>query len=245
MPYTSVNHYDHFAEYYNLLMLGGYYDYQAQARTLATLIPEGTDILEIGVGTGLMLRELLALGYSVAGIDHTQAMLEQARDLLGLNVPLFQADVTDFDLGRRFGAALSNGGVWYGVWWKDGRFGYCGHLPDPGAVRASLRCVARHIAPGGQLVLSLQDAHVDKTMPLPDGVTYEQRIHDKGNGVFDKEYIFVRDSDGERICYERLTLCYIDSALFEGQMRDEGFTDPEVSKDKRYMIFTRSEADPF
>lgn len=239
MTFSSVNHYANLAEYYNNLMLGGYYDYQAQAQTVASLIPPGTPILEVGAGTGLMLKQLMSLGYPVAGIDHTAAMLDQARVLLGPDVPLTEADVTDFDLGQQYGAALSNGGVWYGVRWEDGSFGYCGHLPDPKAVAASLRCVARHIGPGGLLALSIQDAHVDKTMPLPDGVTYEQRIHDKGHGVFDKEYMFVRDSDGQRLCYERLTLCYIDSALFEGEMRSSGFAGPEISEDERYMIFRR------
>ncbi len=240
MSNVPVNQYDAMAKCYNLLMLGGYYDYRAQAQTLATLVPAGAEVLEIGAGTGLMLRELVALGYRVTGLDHTPTMLDQARDLLGPDVPLVEADVTAFDLGRAFDVVLSNGGVWYGVWWEDGRHGYCGHLPDPDAVDRSLACVARHIAPRGRLILSLQDAHRDKSMPLPEDVTYTQRIHDMDNGVFDKEYIFTRNSDHAQLCYERLTLAYIDTGRFEGCLGAAGLTGPRVSEDKRYLVFERA-----
>jgi len=165
-------------------------------------------------------------------------MLDQAKNLLGSEVSLFQTDVTDFDLGQTYQAIISNGGVWYGVWWEDGKFGYCGHLPDQAEVLKSIRCVVRHIAPKGQLVLSMQDAHCNKIMDLPQDVTYEQRIHDKGNGVFEKEYIFVRNSNHERLCYQKLTLAYIDNSVFESALQAEGFTKPVISPDKRYMVFT-------
>lgn len=241
MSRTSINQYDAMVECYNLLMLGGYYDYQAQAQTLSTILHPNSNILEIGVGTGLMLKELLALNYQVTGLDHTQSMLDQARILLGPNVPLIQADVTNFDLGQSYQTVISNGGVWYGVWWEDGQFGYCGHLPNQAEVLKSIGCVAQHITPKGQLILSLQDAHHNKTMDLSPDVTYEQRIHEKGDGVFDKEYIFTCNNTHKRLCYQKLTLAYIDNLVFEGALQAEGFSGPIISPDRRYMIFTRSE----
>lgn len=240
MNTPAVNQYDAMSSCYNLLMLGGYYDYQAQAQTLATLLPQSYDVLEIGAGTGLMLKELINLGYQVTGMDHTQSMLEQARELLGPTIPLIQADVTDFDLEKQFQVVLSNGGVWYGVWWESGEFGYCGHLPEQSAVLKSIRCVARHVAANGQLVLSMQPAHRNKTMALPQGVTYEQRIHPLEKGAFEKEYIFTRQQDQVQICYQKLTLAYIDNAVFEDALKMEGFTPPQISSDQRYMIFTKS-----
>jgi hypothetical protein len=239
----NINQYDSMAKCYNLLMLGGYYDYQAQTQTLASILPPKASILEIGAGTGLMLKELLALGYQVTGMDHTQIMLDQARELLGPDIPLIQANVTNFYLGQRYQAVISNGGVWYGVWWEDGRFGYCGHLPDQNEVLKSIHCVAQHIALNGQLILSMQAAHHNKTMSLPQNVTYEQRIHDKGCGIFEKEYIFTRNSNHEQLCYQKLTLAYIDNSVFEGALQAEGFSGPVISQDKRYMVFTCSELD--
>ncbi len=41
-------------------------------------IPNGARILEIGIGTGGLLKELAAVGSRVIGVDHSPAMLEEA-----------------------------------------------------------------------------------------------------------------------------------------------------------------------
>ena len=163
-------------------------------------------------------------------------MLERAALLLGEAVSLAQADVTRLDLGETFDAVVSNGGVWYGV--RDGSgHGYCGHLPQLEAVRQSVLRVGQHVAPGGALVLSIQDRHADKVMELPDGVTYEQRIEPKGGGVFQKEYIFTRGA--ERIAYESLDLAYYDSDVFEGFAKEAGLGAPKPTADREYVVFRR------
>lgn len=105
-------------------------------------IPNGTTLLEIGIGTGGLLTELAARASQVIGVDHSPAMLEEAR--------------------RR----LTNGGV-IGV---DLRLGEMTHLPlsdasvgcvvanmvlhhaaDPQAVLSEIR---RVLAPGGVLLLA-------------------------------------------------------------------------------------------
>lgn len=51
-------------------------DYRSR---LLALIPKGGTLLEIGVGTGGLLTELAALGTKVIGVDHSPAMLDEAR----------------------------------------------------------------------------------------------------------------------------------------------------------------------
>ena len=233
----SINRYDGLADYYDHLMLGGYYDYEAQASSLAKVLPAGWRVLELGIGTGLLASKLIQRGYDVAGVDHTEAMLNRARALLGADVALFEADVRTLDLGRRFDAAVSNGGVWYGVWGPD-TYGYCGHLPDQRQVRQSIRSVGRHVVAGGKLVLSLQDRHVDKKIRLPEGILYQQRIIDLGGGVFEKQYIFSRGR--KRLAYQSLTLAYIDNAVFEDAARIAGFAGPTVTADRRYLVFDKN-----
>jgi ArsR family transcriptional regulator len=106
------------------------------------LVPEGSTVLEIGVGTGGLLAELAVRAAKVIGVDHSPAMLEEAR--------------------RR----LMNGGL-SGV---ELRLGEMGHLPlpdasvgcvvanmvlhhaaDPARVLAEIR---RVLAPGGLLLLA-------------------------------------------------------------------------------------------
>ena len=75
---------------------------------------------------------------------------------------------------------MSNGGVWYSVKWPDNSLGYCGHLRDKEDIKRSIENVCLHLLSGGQLVLSVQEAHQDKKIQLSDDIVYEQRIEDIG-----------------------------------------------------------------
>jgi ArsR family transcriptional regulator len=48
-------------------------------RRLLELLPEGVTVLEIGIGTGGLLTELADRASQVIGVDHSPAMLEEAR----------------------------------------------------------------------------------------------------------------------------------------------------------------------
>ena len=109
---------------------------------LLELVPENCTVLEIGIGTGGLLRELSVRASQVIGVDHSPAMLEEAR--------------------RRL-AAAAVGGI-------ELRLGEMSHLPlpdtsvgcvvanmvlhhaaDPQAVLAEIR---RVLKPGGMLLLA-------------------------------------------------------------------------------------------
>ncbi len=237
---TPGNRYDAFAAQYNRLMQGGYYDYGKQADALARVVPAGVSILEIGVGTGLLAKELVGRGWRVTGVDHTDEMLEQARELLGPEVALARADVVSFDLGARFDVVISNGGVWYGID-DEGTLGYCGHLDTIDDVRSSLARVAAHLEPEGVLVLSLQAPHLDRDMDLPDEVVYRQRITDRGTTgpvhAIDKEYRFERN--GETLLTTTLRLAYLDAGWWEAELAKHGFGGPERTDDGLYVVFRR------
>ena len=70
-------------------------------------------ILELGAGTGRVALALAEAGYAVTGIDTSETMLTQARRKLaaaklprGASLELVSADMTTFDLGRKFGLIL-------------------------------------------------------------------------------------------------------------------------------------------
>ena len=88
-----INQYEEMATYYNQLMLAGYYDYQQQSLSLAKILPLNASVLEIGIGTGLMAQQLKKDGFKITGVDHSQAMLAQAKELLGSDVRLELADI--------------------------------------------------------------------------------------------------------------------------------------------------------
>lgn len=56
-----MNEYTGIADYYDLLMTSGYYNYEKIAKAIKTIISKDQKIIEIGVGTGLVLEQLSQL----------------------------------------------------------------------------------------------------------------------------------------------------------------------------------------
>jgi SAM-dependent methyltransferase len=65
---------------------------------------ECRSVLEPGCGSGRMLAALAAHGLEVVGIDTSDEMLDLAR---ARGAEIVRADMTNFDLGRRFDGAVS------------------------------------------------------------------------------------------------------------------------------------------
>jgi len=64
-------------------------------------VPEGASILELGCGTGRILRPLASLGHPVLGVDESPAMLARVADL-----PTVRSQIETLRLDRRFDAVL-------------------------------------------------------------------------------------------------------------------------------------------
>jgi ubiquinone/menaquinone biosynthesis C-methylase UbiE len=111
-----VNSYTGLAAHYDLIMTSGYYDYDDYARTILDLIGDRRQILEVGVGTGLVCERLLDTGppdLMLTGIDHTDSMITQARARLGSRAACIQQDILHMAFPPAFDAAFSVGGVWF------------------------------------------------------------------------------------------------------------------------------------
>jgi SAM-dependent methyltransferase len=98
--------------------------------------PECQSVLEPGCGSGRMLAALAAHGLEVVGIDTSEAMLALAR---ARGAELVRADMTDFDLGRRFDGAVSVVST-VGILGSDG-------------LASHLESMARHLEPGGRYLV--------------------------------------------------------------------------------------------
>lgn len=96
-------------------------------------------VLDIASGTGPHLLRLAARGYEMTGLDLSTENLAYVRNRAeksGLKVELVQADMTDFDLGAPFDAAMCL---------QDSQ----GHLLTNEAILSHLRAAARAVRPGG------------------------------------------------------------------------------------------------
>jgi len=232
------NHYDSFAGFYDDIMLAGYYDYDEQIQQLCRLIPRGSRVLELGVGTGLLAEKLVDFGYEVAGVDHTAEMIELARERLGPSADLFRADVRKMNLPRKYECAISNGGVWYGVSDKDtGTYKYCGHLNQIEDIRTSIQQVCDALTPNARVILSIQDFHKNLSLNLPDGGKYTQEIERLCGDTIRKKYVKTTDLGQQT---ETLNLTYIDKDVFEQEFQKYGFSVQKFETESKYITFKRN-----
>lgn len=203
VPQVSDSYAD-LSGFYDLVMDSGYYDYDAYARALLARIGTRRDVLELGVGTGLVADRLLARGpraLRLTGIDHTANMLAQARDRLGERVRLSHEDVLDLSFPSSFDVAYSIGGVWYIV--QDGEEAWLSsHLMEEEGNAAGLANLAAAIRPGGCLLLSVQGPHRRSDRSLPGGLVYTQHVAVDSEGRHTKDYYIERE--GAVLAHQRL-----------------------------------------
>jgi SAM-dependent methyltransferase len=116
-------------------------DYPREAAELERLIqqrrPGARTLLDVACGTGAHLEHLT--GYEVEGLDLDPEMLGVARERLP-NVPLHEGDMADFDLGKRFDAVVC-------------MFSSIGYVRTEERLRSAVASMARHLEPGGVLVV--------------------------------------------------------------------------------------------
>jgi SAM-dependent methyltransferase len=128
------------ARYYDALY--SWKDYAGEAEPVHELVqarkPGAATLLDVACGTGAHLAELRRW-YRCEGLDLDPELLAVARERLP-DLPLHQADMRDFDLGRRFDAVTC-------------LFSSIGYLLTVDALEAAVAAMARHLEPGGVLVV--------------------------------------------------------------------------------------------
>jgi SAM-dependent methyltransferase len=138
-------------------------DYAAEAATIERVVrerrPEARTLLDVACGTGRHL-EHLQKSFDCEGVDLDEGLLEVARDRLP-GVPFELADMRDFDLGRRFDAVTC-------------LFSAIGFVDGPDELRAAAASLARHLEPGGVLVVEPWIAPDDWIPNRPHLLSHEE-----------------------------------------------------------------------
>jgi SAM-dependent methyltransferase len=141
---THADPYDRLAPAYDVLTAG--YDHERWLAALVTLLREsglaGTNVLDVGCGTGASAAPLLAAGFTVTGVDRSAGMLEIARERMGEEMELVQADMRGLPCLGAFDvvACLDDG---------------LNHLLSGADLQAALESMARNLAPGGLVLFDL------------------------------------------------------------------------------------------
>lgn len=200
---VDLNTYEGIAEFYDTLMTKGYYDYDELTKELSDLIGHKRELLELGVGTGLVAELLLKQNndFDITGIDNTEAMIAQAKERLGDKIKYELQDVTKLTLNKKFEGAFSVGGCWYFIDnGKDNALELCSHIDDLETSKQGLKRVVEHLESDGILALALQAAHTNYSKELSDDLTYSQEIFKEPSG-FTKHYCFKKD---EKVVAEQM-----------------------------------------
>ena len=194
---NRMGKYTEMAEHYDTIVLSGYYDYDSVVESLEAL-HYGSNLLEIGCGTGLILEKLAQKDSlrSLTGIDFTDSMLDIAKKRLKKHrqVQLFSQNVVSLQLPAQYSTAFSWGGAWY-FSRKNKQLNFISHLQEQIENERGIENISNHIIPGGYLLLGIQGPHYDYSEPVSNGMTYSQRIFSERDG-FIKEYYML---DGEKV----------------------------------------------
>jgi SAM-dependent methyltransferase len=129
------------ARYYDTIY--SFKDYQAEAQRLIAVIHEhlrsgGRRLLDVACGTGHHIEHLKAT-FDVEGLDISLELLGIARQR-NPGVPFHQADMTDFHLGHEFDVVAC-------------LFSSIGYVRTLDNLAQAAACMARHLAPGGLLII--------------------------------------------------------------------------------------------
>ncbi|HNS50211.1 MAG TPA: class I SAM-dependent methyltransferase [Anaerolineae bacterium] len=133
--------YDRIADLYDKVY--SYKDYPVEARALTAFVRQelrsgGNRLLDVACGTGRHI-EHLKREWRVEGVDLDQELLSIARQR-NPDVLLHQADMADFELGRRFDAVTC-------------LFSSIGYVRTLEKLGQAIGCMARHLVPGGVLAV--------------------------------------------------------------------------------------------
>jgi SAM-dependent methyltransferase len=188
--------YSRSARVYDLLYTSGVKDFAADVDAVHRLIternPNARTLLDVACGTGIHLAALRTW-YEVSGVDASPDMLAVARARLGDAAHLTRGDMVSFDLARTFDAVTC-------------LFSSIGYLPNDTEVRRAFAQMARHLEPGGVLVVdgwirpdAWTDGFRDPPRQADDGTTTVVRVGRStrsGRITTIEMHHLVRNSDG-------------------------------------------------
>lgn len=158
-----------YANFYDLLYRDK--DYPAEVDFIEALFKKyanGTvkTVLDMGCGTGGHALLLAERGYSVTGVDRSEAMLsiaeEKAMKING-SAEFSQADIRDFDLNKKFDAVIS-------------MFAVMGYQNTNEDFEGALLSAGKHLRPGGLFIFDvwfgpavLTEKPSDKVLEIENG----------------------------------------------------------------------------
>ena len=235
----SADLYEGMSDFYNAFVRRNR-DYGAIATELVELLGDWQNILDVGIGTGLLVEQLLQLRplLQITGVDTSMSLLAQAHACLGTQVELYCQDVCNLQLDKMFDVAYSRGGAWAFI--RDGDdILLASHIPDLGAIQRSFERVAAHLREGGRLIIISSNANHSKSDELDGGVSFGRTV--SKNWVDGEQYL-VLDYEcythGRLTGHQRIQMRLLELEYVEGMLRSAGFQ-PISDRNNQYRIYQK------
>lgn len=168
---------------------------------IAAAVPPGARILEMGCGVGRMTHRLIERGFTMTAVDESRDMLDRVR-----GARTIQSPIELLDLGEQFDVVLLAS--------------FLVNAADHNERQALLRTCARHLAPGGCVLLQREgdDWHTNLPRERVDPSGFTVRIvssdpaGDGANSVY-AEYEFPDATWTHTFISRPLTNGQLDAAL--------------------------------
>jgi len=147
-----MNQYDSHYEFYDHLYLGlpGEMEFY-----VSEALNYGSEVLEIGCGTGRVTIPIAKVGVDITGIDNSDGLLEVAeekikeqRNTLPANIEFINADMRDFSLDKKFKLAI----IPYRAFL---------HMLTVEDQKKALKNIYDHLAPNGHLIMNVFFPRID------------------------------------------------------------------------------------
>ena len=228
--------YDKLAQFYDSFVTKNR-NYDEIAKELAEMIGDKKDLLDIGIGTGLIVEHLLKMNpsYKITGIDTSESLLEQAQKRLGDNVELHCQSVSELESDRTFDVAYSRGGAWTFV--RDRAETMLGsHLLNLEDIQKSFNAVAKHLKTGGRLIVSSSNAYGNNLVELEDSIVHERTatteiVNNERYAILD--YRFYKDK--ELLAKQILKLRLLSYNTVTLMLEKAGFVETSIEAEQYYI----------
>ena len=231
--------YQGLAQYYDRVVQN-YRNYHELAIELARTIGDARELLEIGIGTGLIVEILLQIEptYKIAGIDTSESLLEEAQKKLGKNADLYCQSVSELNIDRTFDVAYSRGGAWTFVT-SGSETMLASHIFSNEEIQTSFNCVANHLQPGGRLIVSSSNSYGDHVVELDNGIVHHKKattefIDNEHYAILD--YLFYQNE--ELLSQEQLKLKLLDCKTCTMMLEKAGFVEKDIEGKYRTYLKT-------
>jgi len=129
-----MDQYKNFSKVYDIFSANYDWCFEFIEEAIRDYVDNPRSLLELACGTGNVLKHF-ADKYEVSGLDISSSMLEKARKKIP-DVPLFQKNIADFSLDRKYDVVLC-------------MYDSINHVLEYENWVRTFRCAANHLNPGG------------------------------------------------------------------------------------------------